>query len=260
MRAGHFLPSGPLRVLERNATAYRRMWFIFVTGLFEPVLFLVSMAIGVGHLVGKLPAPDGRLVGYSQFVAPGLMGAAAMNGAILDTTYMFFIKLKYWGIFETVLTTPLNPSDVVLGEVAWAVARGAVYSTFFLGWMVVIGLVHSWLAVFDIPAAILVCWAFAGGGVGGSSYMRTYFDFDLVNLVIVPSLLFSGVFFPLSRYPTWLAWVVRCTPLYQGVALIRSLSFGDVGAIAIVHVAYLAVLGGGGLWIAARRIKAVLIV
>jgi len=260
MRAADVVPSGPARVLERNATAYRRMWFIFASGLFEPVLFLVSMGIGVGHLVGKFPAPGGRLVGYSEFVAPGLMAAAAMNGAILDTTYNFFIKLKYWGIFETMLATPLNPSDVVLGEVAWAVARGAIYSTFFLAWMVVIGLVHSWLAVFDIPAAVLVCWGFAGAGVGGSSYMRTYFDFDLVNLVIVPSLLFSGVFFPLSRYPTWLAWIVRGTPLYQGVTLIRDLSFGQVGPVAALHAGYLAALGAGGLWIAARRIRAVLIV
>jgi lipooligosaccharide transport system permease protein len=84
--------------------------------------------------------------------------------------------------------------------------------------------------------------------------MRSYFDFDFVNVALIPSFLFSGVFFPLSRYPTGLAWVVRFTPLYQGVALIRDLSFGQVGVTDLLHAGYLAAMGAVGLRIASRRI------
>jgi lipooligosaccharide transport system permease protein len=234
VKAGALLPGGPLRVLERNLLAYRRAKVIFAAGLLEPVLFLLSIGVGVGQLVGKVPGPGGGLVSYRDFVAPGLMATAAMNGAIFDTTFMFFIKLKYWGVFDSMLATPLGPGDVVT--------------------MVAMGISVSWLGILALPAAVLVCWAFAGAGAAGSSYMRSYFDFDFVNAVLIPSFLFSGVFFPLSRYPTWLAWVVRCTPLYQGVALIRDLTFGQFGASDVVHIAYLVALGALGLRIASRKI------
>ena len=258
MKGAEFLPGGPVRVLERNLLAYRRMWFIFAVGLLEPVMFLLSIGIGVGHLVGQVPGPTGHLVSYRDFVAPGLMATAAMNGAIFDTTFMFFIKLKYWGVFESMLATPLTPNDVVSGEVTWAIARGAIYSAFFLVTMAAMGIVASPLALLTLPAAVLVGWAFAGAGAGGASYMRSYFDFDFINVALIPSFLFSGVFFPLSRYPGWVAVVVRCTPLYQGVALIRDLSFGHLDAAAVAHVVYLLAMGAAGIRVASRRIGAVL--
>src|SRR5258705_2503860 len=105
-----------MRVIERNLLAYRRAWLIFVSGFLEPVFFLLSIGIGVGKLVGKVPGPGGGLVDYRDFVAPGLMATAAMNGAVLDTTFMFFIKLKYWGVFHSMLAAALSPAQIVVGE------------------------------------------------------------------------------------------------------------------------------------------------
>ncbi|MEY2399627.1 MAG: lipooligosaccharide transport system permease protein [Actinomycetota bacterium] len=258
MNATHVLPSGPVRVLERNVLAYRRFWLIFAVGFAEPVFYLLSIGIGVGDLVGKVGGPGGQLVTYRDFVAPGLMATAAMNGAVFDTTIMFFIKMKYWRVFDSMLATPLEPSDIVQGEVAWAVVRGVIYAAFFLVTMAVMGLVHSWMGVLLLPSAALVCWAFAGAGAGGASYMRSYFDFDFVNLAIIPSFLFSGVFFDLDRYPTWLATIVRCTPLYQGVALMRGLAFGRAGPVALAHALYLFAMGAVGVRIATRRMTRVL--
>ena len=47
--------------MERNTTAYRRQWYLFLTGLIEPALYLLSIGIGVGGLVGKVPGPGGEL-------------------------------------------------------------------------------------------------------------------------------------------------------------------------------------------------------
>jgi lipooligosaccharide transport system permease protein len=88
--------------------------------------------------------------------------------------------------------------------------------------------------------------------------MRSYFDIDFINAVLIPSFLFSGVFFPLSRYPDWLAWIVRCTPLYQGVTLIRDLTFGQLNAADGLHLVYLLAMGAAGLRIAGRRINGLL--
>lgn len=253
MNATTLLPSGPLRVLERNMLAYRRLWLIFIVGFLDPIFFLLSIGIGVGGLVGKVAGPGGHLVSYRDFVAPGLMATAAMNGAVFDTTVMFFIKLKYWKVFDSMLATPLEPADIVTGEVAWAVVRGVIYASFFFATMALFGLLHSWEAVFLLPSAALVCWAFAGAGAGGASFMRSYFDFDFINAAIIPSFLFSGVFFSLDRYPAWLAFVVRCTPLYQGVALMRDLCFGRAGLVGVAHATYLLAMGWLGVRVATRR-------
>jgi lipooligosaccharide transport system permease protein len=145
---------------------------------------------------------------------------------------------------------------VVVGAVLWSVLRGGVYAAFFLGAMTVLGLVSSPMAILALPAAVLVCWAFAGAGAAGAAWMRSYVDFDFANAILIPSFLFSAVFFPLTRYPDWLAWIVRATPLYQGVALCRDVVFGHLDLADLGHAAYLAIMGAVGLAIATRRLVA----
>jgi lipooligosaccharide transport system permease protein len=244
---------GPGRVIERNATAYRRMWWVLLAGMLEPVLYLLSIGVGVGELVGDLPGPDGP-VSYATFVAPGLLAAAAMNGAIFDATINFFVRYKYMGIYHALLATPLRTRDLAVGEIAWSLLRGGLYALAFLLTMLVLGLVPSWWAVLALPGAVLIGFAFAGAGLAATTWMRSWIDFDYVNVVIIPLFLFSATFFPLSEYPTAIGWVVRVTPLYQGVALERSLVLGDITWLVPVHVAYLAAMGTIGLRIASRRL------
>jgi len=246
--------TGAVRVVERNTRAYRRMWPAFLTGLFEPLLYLLSIGIGVGALVGKVPGPGGQPIPYDQFVAPGLMAAAAMNGATFDTTINIFLKYKYAHTYDAMLATPLGVADVVRGEVAWSLMRNGAYSAVFLVTMVVMGLVGSWWAVLALPAAVLVAFAFAGAGIAGTTFMRSWTDFDLVNLALIPMFLFAATFFPLSQYPDALQWVVRCTPLYQGVALERGLTTGQLTWTMLLNVTYLAVMGAVGIRIATRRL------
>ena len=109
-----------------------------------------------------------------------------------------------------------------------------------------LGLVASWWgAVLALPAAVLIGFAFAAVGMAATTYMKSWTDFDVVQVVVVPLFLFSATFYPLSTYPEWAQWVVRCTPLYQGVDLLRSLLLGTVGIDALGHVAYLGGDGGG---------------
>jgi lipooligosaccharide transport system permease protein len=250
--------AGARRLLERNILAYRRQWLWFVSGFAEPFLYLLSIGIGVGALVGKVHGPGGQLVPYRDFVAPGMMAVAAMNGAVFDTTFNFFVKLKYQGVYAAMLTTPLTPADVATGEVSWSLLRGGIYAGVFLLAMTGFGVVHSWWAVLALPAAVLIGFAFAAVGLAATTHMRSWTDFDLVSAALIPMFLFSGTFFPLSQYPTWFAWVVRCTPLYQGVSLIRSLTFGTLDATTPLHVVYLLTIGVVATRHASRRVAALL--
>jgi lipooligosaccharide transport system permease protein len=182
-----------------------------------------------------------------------------MNGAIFDATFGIFFKLKIAKTYDAVLATPLGVRDIAIGELTWSLIRGTVYSFAFLVVMAALGLVASWWAVACLPAAMLVSFAFGGIGMFGTCYMRSWQDFDLISLAIVPLFLFSGVFYPLSIYPGWLSVIVSFLPLYQGVALLRGLDTGAISPSLLVHAGYLVLLGAGGLIGATRRLGRLLL-
>ena len=232
---------------------------VIFSGFFEPLFYLLGIGFGLGALIGDVPGPGGQEISYQLFVAPALLASASMNGAIMESTFNVFFKLNYQKTYDAILSTPMSVGDVALGEIGWALIRGGLYAIGFLVVMVVFGLwVSPWL-ILAFPAALLVGFAFAAVGMAATSFMRTWQDFDLIQLVILPLFLFSATFYPLETYPEALQWVVRITPLYQGVDLIRSLAVGAISPVLLVHVAYLTVMGLIGLAItnaAARQAPA----
>ena len=258
------LPAGfgsrrALLLVERNAYVYRRTWMVLVSGFFEPLFYLLGIGFGIGGLVGTVAGPNGEPLTYAQFVAPALLAASSMNGAIYDSTINIFFKLKFARTYDAILSTPLGAGDVALGEVGWAVVRGTLYAIGFMVVMVVLGLVSSPLGILAIPAAMVVGFGFAGAGMAATSFMRTYQDFDLVQLVVIPLFLFSGTFYPLSAYPPIVAAIVQFSPLYRGADLIRGLTLGLPSPTMILDVAYLVAIGLLGLAIASRRLDRLLL-
>jgi lipooligosaccharide transport system permease protein len=203
--------------------------------------------------------PGGEEIPYQLFVAPALLASAAMNGAINESTFNFFFKLNYDKTFVAILATPLSSGDIAVGELIWALIRGGLYATGFLAVMFVLGLVVSPWIVLAFPAALLVGFAFGAVGMAATSFMKTWQDFDLIQLVVLPLFLFSATFYPIETYPEPIRIIVQLTPLYQGVDLIRSLTVGAISPILLVHVAYLLVMGFIGLVVVARRLDKLLL-
>ena len=258
MTTAAFAGSRAHLLFERNLMVYRRSWMVIFSGVFEPLFYLFSLGIGLGHFVGKVPGPGGQLVDYSSFVAPALLASAAMNGAIYDSTNVFW-KLKYARTYDAVLSTPIGPADVAVGETAWALFRGFLYAISFMAVAGSLGLIESPWGLLALPGAVAIGFAFAGLGVAATTFMRTWQDFEFVNLVQLPMFLFSATFFPITTYPDAIQWVVRFSPLYNAIALLRALNFGTVGWAQLVNVGYLLVLGCFGLFLAQRRIAKLLL-
>jgi lipooligosaccharide transport system permease protein len=252
--------AGLARVLvERNMMSFRHGWLTLLTGFAEPVFYLFSLGIGLGALIDRVTTDNGSRVPYAVFVAPALLASSAMNGAIFDSTFNVFFKLKYAKLYDSVLATSMGPRDVAVGEIAWSLLRGTFYSTAFLGVAWAAGTVSSWWALLALPAATFIGFAFAAVGMFLTTFMRSWVDFDYVTLAIQPMFLFSATFFPLSTYPGAAQWVVAATPLYHGVALERALMLGEVGPGLLWHVGYLLALGLVGLVGAGRRIEKLLL-
>lgn len=247
-----------LHVVERNVYVYRRGWIFLVSGFFEPFFYLLSIGIGMSALVGPLHV--GReLVAYPVYVAPGLLASSAMNGALFDSTFNLFHKLKFAHTYESVLSTPLSVADVATGEMGWSLMRAGLYALSFLCVMGALGYVGTGWAVLCYPEALLVAFAFSAVGMAVTTYMRSWQDFDMVLLAILPMFLFSATFYPISVYPAWLQVVVRLTPLYQGVALLRGTDLGIFDWAMVGHAAYLAALGLGGLVATGKRLSTLLL-
>jgi lipooligosaccharide transport system permease protein len=249
---------GSLHLVERHARVYRHAWLMLVSGLLEPLFYLLSVGVGLGKLVGHVAGPGGPVL-YTAFVAPALLASSSMNGALFDSTFNVFFRLKYAKLYDATLATPMRPGDVALGEITWALIRGGLYACAFMVIMLAMGLVHSAWAVLAVPVALLIGFAFAGAGMAGTTYMRSWQHFEFVTLATLPMFLFSASFYPLSVYPGPLQVVVECTPLYQGVALLRGLTLGAVGPGMLLQAVYLAALGLAGLRIASRRISRLLL-
>jgi lipooligosaccharide transport system permease protein len=240
-------------LFERNLMVYRRAWMVIFSGFFEPVFYLLSLGVGLGYFIGKIHG-----VSYASYIAPALLASSAMNGAVYDATNVFW-KLRYGKVYDAMLATPVGPIDVALGEAAWALFRGLLYSAAFIVTAAALGLMHSYWGLATFPAAALVGFSFAGMGIGATTYMRTWQDFELLQLVLLPMFLFSATFYPITVYPPAIQWIVRLSPLYHAIVLIRSLTLGIVGPHNLVDVAYLIVLGVAGIAIARRRVAGLLL-
>ncbi len=261
--AGPSLPVplwGPLalRLVRRNLVVARHTWLTVVSGFFEPVFYLLALGIGLGALVGDVSYAGGA-VAYREFVAPAMLAAAAMNGAVYESTINVFAKLKWSRTYEGILATPLGIRDVALGELLYALLRGAVYAAGFVVVMAALDLVASWWAVAVVPAALLVGAAFASVGLIAVTFMRSWADFAFVELFTLPLFLFSATFVPLAEYPQATQGIVYATPLFHGVELVRSLVLGTVGPATLGHCAYLAAMTAVGLAVADRRLERLLV-
>ncbi|SHL39345.1 lipooligosaccharide transport system permease protein [Micrococcus luteus] len=250
--------SGNVRaVMERAFLSLKsNNWVVFFSGFFEPVLYLASMGLGLGALVGDVAGPDGTPIPYGMYLAPALLAVSAMNGAIYDSTWNVFFKLRYAKTYQTMLSTRLGPLDVALGEIAMALLRGLIYAVGFLIVMTVAGLVTSWTALLMIPGALLVALGFASLGMAVTSWMKTFQHMDWVQIVLMPMFLFSATFFPLAVYPEPIQWVIRVFPLWHAVEMMRALAVGVLSWATAGHVLYFVVMAGVGVWLAARRLGA----
>jgi lipooligosaccharide transport system permease protein len=248
---------GGLLIVERNVMVYRRTWMILLSGFFEPLFYLFFFVYPLQSFIGDI-SWDGKPIEYAAFVAPALLASSAMNGAFYDATNVFW-KLRYGKVYDSILATPVGPKDVAVGETIWAVVRAMLYSAAYLAVIAMLGLVESWWALLALPACFVIGFGFAGAGIAAVTWMRTWKDFDLVQLVMLPMFMFSATFYPITIYPQLIEWIVRILPLYHGIELVRALTTGTVSAFQLVNVAYLLLMGLVGMALASRRIDKLLL-
>ena len=221
-------PSHALAVWKRNASMYARTWkWNLLPNFFEPVFYLMAVGIGVGAYIQEMGG-----MSYVQFLAPGLVCVAAMNGASYEVTYNVFVRLTFEKAYDAMLTTPVEPDDVLAGEALWAVSRSMIYSGCFFVIVVLFGLAPIPTALLALPAALLAGLLFTSIGLAFSLHVETIDLFSFYfTLFLTPLFLFSDVFFPIDERlsPVW-QWVAELLPLLHPVRLARAAFRGQAEA------------------------------
>ncbi len=233
---------------------YRRIWRgTIVTSVVNPVFYLAALGVGLGTLVNQSSAPPGG-VSYADFVAPGLLAAAAMQVGSAESSWPVLGSFKWTRTYLAQAATPLGPTNILAGHQLFVLSRLLTSGAIYVVVIAAFGGFHSWLGVFALPAAMLTGMAFSTPFAAYAASVDSDSAFVAINrFLIVPMFLFSGTFFPVSRLPRGLELIAYATPLWHGVDLCRGLMLGTIGApLALVHVVYLAALAAGGL--AAARI------
>jgi len=212
-------------VFRRNLLAWQKYaWSSIAINIVEPLAYFLALGFGLGSYL--------KLGGYGslvQFIAPGMLGFMAVNTATFDACWGCFERRVFNGVYESMVTAPVDPLEIAAGEYLWQAFRAVLYGCLFLGVIAGLGLVHSWWALLA-PAVLAVCGLlfaipafFISLIVKTQEHLFYYFSF-----VVTPMSMISGVFFPLDKLPHWLVVVAWCAPLYHAVNVFRALILGRV--------------------------------
>ena len=249
-----------LRAFQCWLTVYRRIWRSSIwSSVLGPVFYLGAMGFGLGTLVDRHGTASLGGVSYLAFVAPGILASSAMNTAMGEASYPVFGSVKWNKIYIGAQASPLRPSDIFRGHLMFMTMRIAMNSALVTMFLWVFGAARSAWVVMAWPAAVLTGLAFAAPVAAWAITVKQANSFAYVfRFGLMPLMLFSGTFFPLSQLPGWLRALAYATPLWHGVALCRAFSLGyavDDPLGMLGHAAYLAVLAAAGIWAGARTYR-----
>ena len=108
-----------VHVIERDMLAYRRRWMIFLTGFAEPLLYLLSIGVGVGALVGTVHV-GGETCRLRQVRRSRTAGGGGDERLGVRHDVQLLLQVQVREGFDAMLATPMRATDVALGELSWA--------------------------------------------------------------------------------------------------------------------------------------------
>ncbi|MEV7967708.1 ABC transporter permease [Sphaerisporangium sp. NPDC088356] len=242
-----------LAVLERSLILYRRLWRASVFSSFVlPVMFLVSIGVGVGGHVGLIGGVD-----YLSWIVPGVLASTAFQMSVGECTYPVLGDFKWVRAYHAMRATPVEPGDMVLGWLLYILFRVEFAVVVFLAITALFGALHSpWAVVTPLVCALVALAAAAPTMAFAATIEHDSYFALLFRFVLIPSTLFAGVFFPVERLPALARPLAYLSPLWHGVELDRAATLGTAPPWPIAaHLAYLVVFAAAGAALAVHAFR-----
>jgi lipooligosaccharide transport system permease protein len=250
---------GALFVTEaRLRNMLKWVWLIIAIAIANPVLYLVSIGLGLGSFIDQNAGSAGvDGVSYLTFLAPALLATAAIQGALDESVYPTLEGFKWNKIFFSMNATPLSGNHIAMGVFFNSLIRTVFTAVLYWLVMLAFGVLESpraWLAIFTAVMAGAAFGAFMQALAGLMENENLFFTL-VERFIIMPLFLFSGTFYPLSSMPVFLQWIGWISPLWHATELGRWLTYGSEIStqMLFVHFIFLNSILVAGI-IASRRI------
>lgn len=241
-------------VFYRNLVSYKRFVVPTLVGsLVQPVFYLVTFGIGMGAYMGAFGGKP-----YLFFLVPGVLISSVMMSSTFECLYGAFVKMIHEKLYDSLIATPVSAEDAVAGDILWGAFRGLISGGLMMS-------VAFFMGVFpvSVPAGLLLCVLMVLIGVmfGSLAMIVTSYapNFDFFNyyteLVMTPMLFFSGVFFPLDRFPAWMKTLAQFLPLTHAVEISRAVYSGVYPKSLVLNLAFVLALTFIALRVGVGRMK-----
>ncbi|GAA3837110.1 ABC transporter permease [Sphaerisporangium flaviroseum] len=245
--------SSTLAVLERSLLLYRRLWRASAFSSFLlPVLFLISIGIGLGGHVGDIAG-----VHYLSWIVPGVLASTAFQMSVGECTYPVLGDFKWVRAYHAMRATPVEVGDMVCGWLLYILIRVQIAVVVFLAITALFGALHSpWALVTPLVCALVALAVAAPTMAFSASIEQDSYFAMLFRFVVIPSTLFAGVFFPVEQLPVLARPLAYVSPLWHGVELNRAATLGTAPPWPIAaHLAYLLVFAAVGVTLAVHAFR-----
>jgi ABC-2 type transport system permease protein len=220
-------------VLHRELIRYWRDRTRMVSGLIQPLLWLLVLGTGLSSLVTR-GTPG---VNLRTFMFPGVI---AMS---VNFTAMFSAASIVWdrefGFLREMLVAPVSRASIVIGKCL----GGAIVASFQgVAILALAGLADvpysPGLLLTLVLEMYLGAFALTAFGVMMAARIKSMQSFmGLMQMILMPMMFLSGAMFPVGNLPVWLSILTRLNPLTYSVDPMRQAVFSHVQVSPQVHAA-----------------------
>ncbi len=160
---------------------------------------------------------------YIDFLVPGLLGLNLMGGGLWGVGFVI-TDMRVRKLLRRLIATPMSRSDFLFSLIGGRLVFTLPEMIFILGAGLVIFDVRiqgNWLSI--VLISLIGAMSFAGLGLLVASRAKRIETISgLMNLVMLPMWLFSGVFFSSDRFPDLLQPFIQALPLTQLIDALRA--------------------------------------
>lgn len=231
---------------------------IVAFGLGNPVLYLLSVGIGIGALVDANSGGNNPLgVPYLTFLAPALLATAAIQAAMDETTFPTMQGFIWDKSFFSMISTQLMGRDIVGGIMIASSVRCILNTVIYEAVLLAFGAITIESVFVLTFSAIFAGVSFAAVMLAVTSFVKQDDGFFAIvgRFIIAPMFMFSGTFYPLEGLPIYLQWIGWISPVWHATNLGRNLSYGHPVEpwLLAVHVLFLGALLVVAMIVATRK-------
>ncbi|MGP4025712.1 ABC transporter permease [Actinomadura sp. 3N407] len=210
-------------VLHRELLRFWRDKLRMVSGLVQPVLWLLVMGTGLSNLMATGGA--GSDIDLKTFLFPGVCAMSVMFTAMFSAGSIVWDR--EFGFLREMLVAPVSRSAIVIGKCIGGALVATLQGAVIVALAGLAGVPYDPLLLAELMGLMFLgAFALTGFGVMMAARIKQMQSFfALMQMAMMPMMFLSGALYPLNGLPTWLSVLTRLNPLTYAVDPMRQAVF-----------------------------------